>query len=59
MANLQQPPTDLAIVPIVLADSASWSAADDDFPLGCECADPTLQIERWSQEMLTSGAESH
>ena len=26
--------------------------ADDDFgfALGCECADPSLQIERWMQE---------
>lgn len=23
---------------------------DDDIPLGCECADPALQIERWGQE---------
>jgi hypothetical protein len=22
----------------------------DGFALGCECADPCLQIERWSQE---------
>jgi hypothetical protein len=27
------------------------SAFDDcDFALGCECADPALQIERWMQE---------
>lgn len=25
-------------------------AIDDDIPLGCECADPALQIERWRQE---------
>ena len=23
---------------------------DDDVALGCECADPALQIERWGQE---------
>jgi hypothetical protein len=23
---------------------------DDDYALGCECADPALQIERWMQE---------
>lgn len=23
---------------------------DADFALGCECADPALQIERWMQE---------
>lgn len=27
------------------------SAFDDsDYALGCECADPSLQIERWMQE---------
>lgn len=28
------------------------SAVDDDVALGCECADPALQIERWGQEAL-------
>ncbi len=22
---------------------------DDDYAIGCECADPALQIERWAQ----------
>jgi hypothetical protein len=26
---------------------ALWAADDDDYALGCECADPALQIERW------------
>ena len=35
----------------VLVDTrASWLAPDDDLALGCECADPALQIERWAQE---------
>ena len=25
---------------------------DPDVALGCECADPALQIERWAQEAL-------
>jgi hypothetical protein len=31
--------------------------ADDDFgfALGCECADPALQIERWMQEAPGGG----
>jgi hypothetical protein len=29
---------------------------DPDFALGCECADPALQIERWSQESLDRDA---
>jgi hypothetical protein len=24
---------------------------DDDLALGCECADPALQIERWGQDI--------
>ena len=32
-------------------DASVHSAFDDcDFALGCECADPSLQIERWMQE---------
>ena len=27
-------------------------AMDEDVALGCECADPALQIERWGQETL-------
>jgi hypothetical protein len=27
---------------------------DEDVALGCECADPWLQIERWGQEMQAS-----
>ncbi len=25
-------------------------SVDEDIALGCECADPALQIERWGQE---------
>jgi hypothetical protein len=32
-------------------DAASrWVQDDDDVMLGCECANPALQIERWGQE---------
>lgn len=31
----------------------------DGFALGCECADPCLQIERWSQETAGSRGEPH
>lgn len=30
--------------------SARWLADEGDVALGCECADPALQIERWAQE---------
>jgi hypothetical protein len=32
--------------------SARWLSTDEDLALGCECADPALQIERWGQEAL-------
>jgi len=36
------------------------SSADEDFgfALGCECADPSLQIERWMQEARSAGEGS-
>jgi hypothetical protein len=32
--------------------TARWLSEDEDLALGCECADPALQIERWGQEVL-------
>jgi hypothetical protein len=29
---------------------------DPDYPLGCECADPALQIAQWGQEARAEGA---
>jgi len=38
-------------VPAALAGTTEyWLSPDDDLALGCECADPALQIERWGQE---------
>jgi hypothetical protein len=37
--------------PAGLAGAARWLEIDDDVALGCECADPALQIERWGQEI--------
>ena len=31
---------------------------DDDFALGCECADPSLQIEQWRQEVVPFATSS-
>jgi hypothetical protein len=31
---------------------------DFDFALGCECANPALQIERWSLEASGASSES-
>lgn len=35
----------------VVATTARWLGIDEDLALGCECADPSLQIERWDQEV--------
>jgi len=50
----QQPLTfDGARPAATLADTTTrWLSVDDDLALGCECADPALQIERWGQETL-------
>jgi len=48
MPDLQPSMPSASPIPAVL-DAAP---VDDDFgfALGCECADPALQIERWGQE---------
>jgi hypothetical protein len=38
--------------------TARWLGIEEDIALGCECADPTLQIERWGQEALVPAATS-
>jgi hypothetical protein len=35
---------------VPMAVEAASPDYDFDFALGCECADPSLQIERWMQE---------
>ncbi len=32
---------------------------DDDIALGCECANPALQIERWYQESLAPMSQAN
>jgi hypothetical protein len=36
----------------LLDTTARWLGIDEDVALGCESADPSLQIERWGQEVL-------
>jgi hypothetical protein len=33
-----------------MGDPVSLWPFDDDIAIGCECANPALQIERWGQE---------
>jgi hypothetical protein len=49
-------PAQPAMPPGTVEAVARW-VDDADIALGCECADPALQIERWSQEFLAGSAE--
>ena len=53
MPEMQQPePVTPGIPPAFAA-----VAEDSDYALGCECANPMLQIERWSLESAPAGTE--
>jgi hypothetical protein len=39
-------------------ETARAFADETEIFLGCECADPTLQIERWRQEAAGAGEPS-
>ena len=41
-------------MPVAL--DAAPAFEDFDYALGCECADPSLQIERWGQEAPAADA---
>jgi hypothetical protein len=43
-------PAAAAVGASTLDAATRWADHDYDFALGCECADPALQIERWGQE---------
>jgi len=57
MSNISQPalnrvsPSRSHPAVTVLETTARWFALHEDVGLGCECADPSLQIERWGQEV--------
>jgi hypothetical protein len=38
----------------VIEVESRWLSPDSDYALGCECANPVLQIERWGQESASS-----
>jgi hypothetical protein len=48
MLNPQSPASPNAIAN--MADPVSQWPFDDDLAIGCECANPALQIERWGQD---------
>lgn len=41
-------PAQSAATPVMM-DLAHGPSDDFDYALGCECADPSLQIEQWQQ----------
>jgi hypothetical protein len=43
-------PANVSALPPGMELSAPSAFDDSDYALGCECADPSLQIERWMQE---------
>lgn len=49
MFNFSQPFQASAASNIV-ASQSGWACEMDDIALGCECADPALQIASWGQE---------
>ena len=51
--NDLQPSEPMPIAPPSLVEAAGPNE-DADYALGCECAYPTLQIERWSDEAAGS-----
>jgi hypothetical protein len=53
MPDMPPPVPSTTAMPAVV-DATALSFDDFDYALGCECADPALQIERWAQE--ASGA---
>ena len=50
MPEMQPSTQSTAAMAPMMDASASPAFEDFDFALGCECADPSLQIERWGQE---------
>jgi hypothetical protein len=53
MPDMQQPQSATGLS--LAALDASSRCLDDDYALGCECADPSLQIERWSEAVSPAG----
>ena len=50
MPDMQQTDPAAAGMPPGAMVSAAPAETDFDYALGCECADPALQIERWNLE---------
>ena len=52
-----QPSVPATPVPMpMLAEAPAGAMDDPDYALGCECADPALQIAYWGQEARSDNA---
>ena len=51
-------PAHSAAVPVMMELAATSMSDDFDYALGCECADPSLQIEQWQQATRASSVEA-
>jgi len=49
MFNLSQP-SQASTASNIVPSQSGWAGEMDDIALGCECADPALQIACWGQE---------
>jgi hypothetical protein len=50
MFSFSPPSQASASLQSMLPAEPAWSSETDDVALGCECADPALQIAMWGQE---------
>ena len=57
MPDTQLPMNAPGAAPTGRVQAAARWLDDSDIALGCESADPALQIERWSQEFLATTTE--
>lgn len=50
MFNSTQPSQAFASAQSMAPAQSGWASESDDYALGCECADPALQIASWGQD---------
>jgi hypothetical protein len=54
-----QPTAPTATLPLAADPVTRYGEDVYEFALGCECAEPALQIERWQQETAAVSAPAH
>jgi hypothetical protein len=51
-SSFQSSPDSASAAPNLLQAQANWPSEPDDVAFGCECADPSLQIDCWRHEAI-------